>query len=91
MKRSERCPKCDGHVIGVFPTAQMFVGAREGATGSRFDGCKMFGLVAYACGECGYLEHYLRRVEAEREIPLAEADVEFEWVRPPPPREGPFR
>ena len=91
MKKTQQCPKCESLIIGTFPEVFDLVTAKEDAQGGTFNGCKMFQVTVYVCGDCGYYEKYLKTMPADRETPLDETDVKFTWIRRPPEPKGPYR
>jgi hypothetical protein len=90
MKRTGRCPKCDGDRIGYLPSlpdvgrsdhtepqlyARTIVTFREqGDFAVRLRGHGV--IEAYVCGSCGYIEEY---VVAVRSVPF-EALPGFRWL-----------
>ena len=94
MKRTWVCPKCKGRRIGYFEwlpdveqekkhakfTLRRNVGAEQGV------GYILWGeLEAYVCGDCGYLEEY---VKDPNRVPW-ERLRNFRWLTPPD--ETPYR
>jgi hypothetical protein len=77
---------CSSHVIGLFPSVAVACGNTGGSM--TLGGLP---LQLYTCGECGFAELYLDPPVTKWKKAPVQHGLEFNWVRPPPPADGPYR
>lgn len=79
LRTKQVCPHCNSIAIGLFPQVSVNCQDHQG------QGEVVGGLEAslYTCAECGFSELFLRQPLRSWTQTPAEADLAFEWVRPP--------
>ena len=86
MRTTKQCPKCESLTIGIFQKMHLSAGNTDGSVSLGGS----FPMQAYSCADCGYFELYMQPLNTWKKPP-DEYGLKFTWLRPPPPKTGPFR